>query len=419
MFRSSLFTKENKTKRSSWLSQLGAAAVMASVLNACGGDSGGENNDEDTPIDLGICSIPDSGVNWEAIASEDCASLSSFNLFADATNPTTGANSDGIPYDLSTPLYTDYATKYRFVFVPDGLSANYSDREVMEFPVGSVLVKTFALPSDTSSRGFTNEELIETRLLIHREAGWVALPYIWNDEKTDAVLSNAGAQFPNKSLVHNGEQIDFIYAVPDRNQCKQCHQLGELQGDELANGKFSPIGPKARFLNYDYEYDAGSQNQLAHWVEAGILAGAPADLTTIDTAPVFSDASFNDLNLETMSQAELEPLAKSYLDINCAHCHRPEGGASNTGFHVEYWRPFSESTKHGVCKTPIANGGTGPGTDFDLVPGDASLSFISTRMRSTDPGTKMPEIGRTTFHREGADLIDAWINSMDSVTCGS
>ncbi|MBY5994178.1 parallel beta-helix domain-containing protein [Ferrimonas balearica] len=359
--------------------------------------------------DLSLCEASGSEVNWAALLGANCPNLSDYNLFADSTNPKGVANSGGLPYDLNSALFTDYATKYRYVFVPGGQAAEYSDQEVFDFPVGSVLVKTFAMPDDTATPGNENEEILETRLLIHREAGWSALPYVWNAAKDEAGLAKPGS-IMNQSVVHQGETIEFDYVVPSINQCKQCHQFS---GDD-GIARFMPIGPKARYLNGDYAYNDGSANQLTHWAGHGILTGVPADLATVQTVPAFELLGNGDLSGAT--DAQVMDLAKGYLDINCAHCHRPEGNASNTGLKLEYWRPYAGNEQaHGECKSPVAYGGGSLG--FDIVPGDPESSIMHYRMASTDPGDRMPEIGRSLAHDAGVDLIREWITRLPAASC--
>ena len=64
-----------------------------------------------------------------------------------------------------------------------------------------------------------------------------------------------------------GKRVDHQYLVPNANQCKGCHRVED--------DKFEPIGPKARYLNKDFAYAEGAENQLAHWSRVGILDGAP------------------------------------------------------------------------------------------------------------------------------------------------
>ncbi|WP_203142608.1 SO2930 family diheme c-type cytochrome [Marinobacter mangrovi] len=393
-------------------------ALCVSGIAACGGGGGGDRSDEgrqaSTSKESGVCGDTSGAINQAALEDADCKYLSSYRLFADASNPTENPNGRGVIYDLTTPLFSDYASKYRFVFVPDAEAAAYNEHEVFDFPVGTVLVKTFSMPADTAFRGFDanaqDERLIETRLLIHREKGWVGLPYVWNDDFSDAELQIAGGVVP-VTTVHNGVQLDIDYRVPDKNQCKQCHQYKASGSDVSA---ISPIGPKARLLNRSLDYASGSENELSHWISKGILTGVPSDLNTIQTVPSYhdSDASL----LAGKSDEELMQLAKGYLDINCSHCHRPEGSASNTGLHMEFWRDFDTNlTKHGVCKKPIAFGGGA--LAYDVVPGDAENSILHYRMSSTEPGELMPELGRTVVHEEGLELIGKWINSMTPDSC--
>lgn len=363
----------------------------------------------------GLCTPDTDKVNFDALLAEDCDYLSAFNLFSDMKNPTEGIlGTKSLPYDLSMPLFTDYATKYRFVVLPDGTSAEYNENEVFDFPVGTVLVKTFSMPADTASRGFENETLIETRLLIHRNDGWDALPYVWNEDGTDAKLAKYGKQIANTKVKHDGEDYDFTYVVPARSDCKQCHQLTDLDsGGNIVDGtsRFAPIGTKARLINYDYSYDDETINQISKWSAKGMVSGQPTDLTTIKSIPSFKDEDIS--TVLTLQSSELMTFAKGYFDINCSHCHRPEGSASNTGFHIEYWRDFNtEQNKHGICKQPIAYGGEGLG--YDVEPGVAVESIVYARMNSNEAKDRMPEIGRSLIHKEGVLLIGEWISRLNS-----
>lgn len=143
----------------------------------------------------GDCSAQTEGLNWDALFTKNCTKLSDYNLFQEDTDPTANPSNGGVPYGLSTALFTDYATKYRYIFIPEGEQAKYTQSEVLDFPVGTVLVKTFAMPADTSMRD-GEELLVETRLLIHRAEGWFALPYYWNSTN-DATLAIAGKQIEN------------------------------------------------------------------------------------------------------------------------------------------------------------------------------------------------------------------------------
>jgi uncharacterized repeat protein (TIGR03806 family) len=387
--------------------------ITTVFLSACGSDT------EDLSD---ICSPKNTEINWEALLTANCQNLSDYNLFTDANNPTSNPRSPGIPYDLSTALFTDYATKYRYVFVPDGKSATYSEFEVMDFPVGTVLVKTFALPANTSDRDGA-ETIIETRLLINRSGGWTALPYYW-ESTSNASYVVAGKTVKDQKIIHDNVELTFDYLVPQKNQCTKCHTVNPMRqgSDDNRSNIFKPIGPKSRYLNHDYEYAESTQNQLLKWKTAGILTGAPDDLNNIDTASDFHD----DVNISGLSTQELNLAARSYLDINCAHCHRSEltipeanyeGPAGDSGLQMEFNRDFDTApSKFGVCKQAVASGKTE--YPRDIIPGHADKSYLPFRMNSLDGTHKMPELGRSTVHTEGVELINAWINDMTMDDCG-
>ncbi len=179
-------------------------------------------------------------------------------------------NEGVVPYDLNTPLFTDYAHKLRTIWMPKGVAAKYDATDTFDFPVGTIISKTFYYPkaangkfSDVartydSSRDFAGEgldlanvHLIETRILVRREAGWAAIPYVWKDDQSDAALARTGAVIPLTLVADAGEREDFNYVVPDESQCSSCH------AQDWVTRKIHPIGPKARHLNRDYHYADG------------------------------------------------------------------------------------------------------------------------------------------------------------------
>lgn len=407
--------------------------------DASGGNDPSNGNAGAPTGDDGDCDAETSGVNWDALMTENCSDIASYNLFSDNSNPTQNPNAGGIPFDLAVPLFTDYATKYRFAFIPQGMQAKYSAQEVLDFPVGTVLVKTFTMPVDTADRE-GDELVIETRLLIHRPDGWRALPYYWDPQDTEgstAKLAITGASL-DVTTMHKGEELAFTYQVPKATSCNSCHQiLPVTQGsDDIRPNVFKPIGPKARNLNKDYEYPSGSKNQLTYWAEKGILSGLPEAAETIEKIMLFRD----DTVLSQLSAEELDNTARGYLDINCAHCHRSElslsdaghehyaGAAGYTGLQLEFNRDYEEQTsKFGSCKQPIANRDDSNRTElkeefpsvlqFDVVPQAPEESYLLYRLSTVNPNQRMAPLGRSTSHKEGIELITAWIESLPAEGC--
>ncbi|MEY2704552.1 MAG: hypothetical protein RL407_614 [Bacteroidota bacterium] len=294
-----------------------------------------------------------------------------------------------IPYQPASSLFTDYALKSRFASLPEGTQASLEGEE-LHLPQGTILIKNFYYPADFR---MPEEErrIIETRLLIHEENGWEAYPYLWNESQTDAVLKVVGAEKEVRFINTAGEEQVINYLVPNKNQCKSCHNKNE---------SLAPLGVQTRHLNHDFEYKNGTENQLAHWTKIGKLVGFEG-----------KSAHPSLVNYEDSNQA-LNDRAMAYLDINCSHCHRAEGPASTSGLFLTYGQ--KDPLKLGVYKTPVAAGkGSGSHT-YDIVPGDGDASILLHRMNSTEIGVAMPELGRTSIHTEGVALIRAWINRMDS-----
>lgn len=294
-----------------------------------------------------------------------------------------------VPYRLNTPLFSDYAEKLRFVKVPEGHTIPYNATGVLDFPVGTTLIKTFYYPSDFRDPA-KGRRLMETRLLINETSGWKALTYVWNETQTEAFLEVAGDTKAVSYTAEDGKKRSHPYTIPNLNQCKGCHNREE---------KMMPIGPSVRQLNGDLTYAGPPENQLLHWQKAGLLTGMP-ELKDCPKAPVWNQP-------ETGS---LDARARIWLDINCAHCHNPKGPAMTSGLNLSI--DETNPTALGILKAPVAAGRGSGGRDFDIVPGKPDASILLYRMVSTDPGIMMPELGRKTAHKEGIELVRAWIKEM-------
>ncbi|MGS2725782.1 Ig-like domain-containing protein [Psychroserpens sp. BH13MA-6] len=291
-----------------------------------------------------------------------------------------------LPYDINSPLFSDYAHKKRFVWMPDGTKANYnSDFTPLDFPIGAVLIKNFYYDNVQPSN---ETRIIETRLMYMTAEGWDFAKYVWNDEQTEASFSNAGS-FTNIEWIEDGATKTVNYRIPSRNECFTCHNKF---------GTPVPIGPKPQNLNRDITYTDETINQLQKWINVGYLQN---NLPTNIVSTVNWEDESLDLNLRL----------RSYLDINCAHCHSEES-------YCEY-RPmrfaFNENeddTNKGVCVTPDTQIN---GTSFIVVPGDIEASVLRFRVNSVEENNRMPLLGRTLKHVEGVRLIEDWINSLEGV----
>ncbi len=316
-----------------------------------------------------------------------------------------------VPYELNTPLFSDYAMKLRSVWLPEGTSAEYRDEGPMEFPVGTIISKTFhyekAADFDDStfrvikadresvldasgSLSLEKHVLIETRLLVRYQEGWKAWPYVWNTTQDEAFLALAG-DFRQIDLLEGDDVESFVYVVPDANQCGGCHTT------DHSSKELQPIGPKAWQLNRDYGYGEQTSNQLQHWREIGLLV----HLNEIPPAGV---------SWAEPGDASLQDRSKAYLDVNCAHCHNRNGAADTSGLDLALATPVGRS--YGVCKPPVAVGRGSGNRPYDIYPGRPGDSIMIYRMQHSDPAIAMPELGRGTVHDRGIVLLTDWVSSM-------
>ncbi len=307
----------------------------------------------------GAAAVKDAVVTGSAFP----AALSEFGFFADAAAQKAAVGVT--PYRLNVPLWSDGAIKLRFLYLPKGQRALAQGDGLLKLPLGAALIKTFKFGG----------KLIETRVLLHRAEGWVALPYVWDDDQKEARLALAGKRVTLATMV--GEQ--FSYAVPNKNQCKECHAVA---------GAVTPIGPKA-------------YNLSAEWLTALQAAGK------LDKVPAVAR------RMPLWEQRDAAPLAdaaRAYLDVNCAHCHNPAGAASNSGLYLGWL--VSDPVKLGIGKRPVAAGRGSGNLDFDIVPGDPAHSILTYRMGSLEGGISMPELGRARLDPTGLDVVGRWIAGM-------
>lgn len=333
---------------------------------------------------------PENGFDMDALP---LAMLSNYGLF-DGDLAELNAGRWLMPYTLNTPLFTDYAHKARHIYLPPGERMRYIGPEEIEFPVGALIFKTFFYPDD-----FRNPEgprrILETRVLARHEDGWQAYGYRWNEDQTDAENKVTGKVLDVAWIDEAGSSRSTNYVIPNVVECENCHQIGD---------PLQPLGPKPRNLNGPYPYESGEANQLAHWSAEDWLENAP-EPAAVQALPQFKDPS----------SGSLDERARAYMDVNCAHCHRPEGDAENSGLYLNLENDNEAAL--GFCKTPVAAGGGSGGLRYAISPGEPDSSFLLYRMISNDLDEAMPELGRTIQHEEGVALIREWIAALPGEPC--
>ncbi|MBK8251105.1 MAG: hypothetical protein IPK82_00350 [Polyangiaceae bacterium] len=354
----------------------GLCAIFLSTLSACA--------DQESTLPPTQCT-PSSGALPHEKLSEYCF----FEGEMKNLTPAYGV----VEFQVAAPLWSDHAEKQRLIKLPAEGKIHFTPDENWEYPVGTILVKTFSFRDDfrdsTSPR-----HTLETRLLILGEAGWSSEIYRWNDEQTDAARMIAGERVDVTYIDEDGVSNSEEYIVPNQNQCKSCHER---------NDKQTFLGPFTQQLNRTVTVNGEAKNQLTHLAELGLF---DSDFSVDESLPAFADP-FGD--------APVDERARAYLHANCSHCHRPGGGGGPSGLVLLEWE--KTPLKNGICKESAAAGqGTG-GHTFDIVPGAPDESIIVFRMSSTDPDIKMPELPNRVPDKKGVALIKEWIGAMSPPGC--
>lgn len=299
-------------------------------------------------------------ISQETINFED--KLSHYNIFK-------GNPSELIPNDkfevleLNSKLFTDYSYKQRLVNIPDGKIIDKKSNGELIFPNGTILTKTFFYPHDERdwSKG---KKIIETRLEIKEKNTWNIATYIWNDEQTDAFLNSDGKNVSVNWINSEGNNQKINYEVPNSNQCVLCHQ---------SNLKVTPIGPTLKNLNLLVNRNGLNINQLSHLQSNGFL-------TDFSIENIGSITNYEDPN------NTLDERFKSYLFINCAHCHNPEG-----------WEESSRKPYDFRYETPLINMG--------IIGKENKLHRVVNNGR-------MPYLGTTIKHNEGIEIINEYLKYL-------
>ncbi|MEX0290777.1 MAG: PQQ-dependent sugar dehydrogenase [Flavobacteriaceae bacterium] len=304
-----------------------------------------------------------------------------------------------VAYDLIQPFWSDGAIKKRWMVIPndgthdqDSEQIDFSENDPWQFPEGAVLVKHFELPVDDVDPGKTKR--LETRFSIKGEDGnFYFVTYKWNETQTDAeLLENA---MDEEISIQNGAGGTRMqtWHYPSRTECFSCHNT--------SSG--GTLGARTRNLNkqYTYEETGVTSNQLLTLSSLGILN---SEIEEADIPNFISAKSLTD------TDASLDEKARSYLDVNCAYCHRP-----GTGNRAE----FDLRLKNTLEETHLLTAGylTSLGIDGEglLVPGDAAKSILYQRLLSLDENIMMPPLAKKAIDIEGAALIEAWINNMEAI----
>ena len=303
-----------------------------------------------------------------------------------------------IPYDLIESFWSDGADKMRWMVVPnDGIhdtaqeKVSFSENGDWDFPAGSVLIKHFEISIDESNPSI--KKRLETRFSVKASSGhFYFLTYKWNVEQTDAVLLDTRLNETFQITTANGSTRNQTWTYPGTADCVACHNPATK----------GALGLRTRYLNSDILYPTTglTANQLVTLSHLGILD------ETIDDNTVLGYQTYKALD---DPNASLDEKARSYLDLNCAYCHRPDGGGGRAQFDLRLSNDLVQTgLMYAKTNSPIGI----PGERI-VVGGDASKSILFHRTESIDPTIAMPPVAKNVADQKGVDLIELWINQLD------
>jgi len=289
-----------------------------------------------------------------------------------------------IPYDVNVPLWSDGAVKDRFIALPQNGSVTFEEQEKWGFPVGTVIVKTFSLQTDSSKPEKTQR--LETRLWLHSPRGWEGYTYMWNEDQSDA---NLLADWPFKKEIEittpKGSTKQEWY-FPSRSDCQACH---------THNVGFV-LGWNTRQLNKPATAAHSDENQIDLFQRLGLF-----------TKPVTTPASKLEAYPEWEDdKAPPEQRARAYLDTNCAFCHTPGGFGTAGGARAEldYHNPFEKAFAIGTKSKP--------GSKPFIEPGQPKDSAIIEHMSTRNPKEQMPPLATLRRDDFAIDVISRWIKEL-------
>lgn len=312
--------------------------------------------------------------------------LSQTGAFSDVRTltPATGV----IPYAVNTPFWSDGAAKDRWLAVPSDAKIRFSDTGEWTFPSGTVFIKHFELPVDDRNPAIVRR--LETRFVVRDSGnGIYAATYKWRPDNSDADLL-PGALSEKITIATASGTRTQTWDYPSPHDCMLCHTPN-------ANGI---LGVKTRQLNGNLLYPSGvTDNQLRTLSHIGLFdptVSASAMDTYAKLAPL------------TDPSASVPTRVRSYLDANCAQCHRPNGG--QTFWDARFDTPIEDQ---GIINGAVANN-LGVTDARVIAPGSLARSMLYQRITSTGPD-RMPPLGRNVIDAGAVSLIASYISSVTAL----
>ena len=305
--------------------------------------------------------------------------LSETGIFASSATLTPA--SGVVPYEINAALWSDGARARRHLAVSgwQNVTTDSAREDRFVLPDGSAVARTLEINGTPAPRR------VETQLMFREHGAWRFYTYAWNEAQTDAELIAADGETRTIPGVANRT---WRYAA--RSECAICHHaathgtIGLSLAQLNRDADFTPLGRRV-------------ESQIAALIDTGLLKPAPA----APPAEWQKRVSPHDVT------QPLEARARSYLDINCAHCHRDGGVGGRPSFQMIASLPLAKTGLiNGTPLVPLL----GPGARV-ITPGAPERSELFHRI-SLKEGGRMPLLGSEQTDTEGVELLRQWIAQL-------
>jgi hypothetical protein len=290
-------------------------------------------------------------------------------------------------------LWSDAALKQRGMFVPAGRTVHVRDCSLPSencsqpgdngkwvFPVGTVMLKNFLF----------DDKLVETRLFVRHDAQtWVGYSYQWDEAQTEGTIVPDG----RRTVMFNTGKRTVTWAYPNRSDCMKCHNA--------AGG--STLGPQTNQMNRT----VSGMNQIDQLKGLGFFDQAPAAPYQEALIPPYESQAGT-----PPAAATIEQRARSYMEGNCAYCHRPDN--LDMGMVTIDLGLATPLGKMNLCNAPPVKGDQGDPSATLLTPASPLKSLMWLRMNAAPNMGRMPQIGTAVVDADGLKLMGDWISSIQA-----